>query len=124
MNYLDGGRWLDGPRLAEWLGRYTEEWKDAGNKDSLTRRMYDWRNGASADINAIDHYLVKLSLHPADLPDSLWLAKGEGSKPAARGKCRRGHRLVGENVYCRPSGGLECLVCKRRRERQRRERAA
>ena len=45
---------------------------------------------------------------------------------ASKTHCKYGHKLTPENTYTPPSGGRECIVCRRRRadERQQRKRGS
>lgn len=121
MNYFEGGRWLDGPKLAEWLGPHVPLYERTGWMASLQRRMVEWRTGVAADIFTVDPYLIKLGFHPYELPDELW-HDADFSPRQRWQRCRNGHRRTKANTYVRPNGFRECRICKA--EAKEREEAA
>lgn len=67
MSYDDGDRFLDGPRLCEWL-----ESLDLFISQSAVRRMYEWRRGGLADVYTVDRYLCRWGMHLDDVPEDCW----------------------------------------------------
>lgn len=64
--------WLDGPRLAEWLeshGLLSPSRQLGSSTEGSFRR---WKNGAKANVFAVDRVLVKLGLALSEIPDEFW----------------------------------------------------
>jgi hypothetical protein len=76
LNYHNGGRWLKGPAFADWLearlpARPKGEWPD-----TIRRRVWQWRkDGESVDLYNAEVQLVKVDIHPSEIPDELWTRK-------------------------------------------------
>lgn len=72
---------LDGPRLVAWLeDRFPELEPDSGvnNRDIIgasgAARLFRWRKGVTAGVDAADKVCVMLGLViDQDLPDDLWV---------------------------------------------------
>lgn len=69
-------RYADGPTLAGFLDRLLERRaEDPGMYgDTVTRTLYAWRRGERrrAHFSTVDGLLVRLGLHPSELPQEVW----------------------------------------------------
>jgi len=73
----------DGPALAAWLDRELSARMGGprgGNiaavyGDAFARRLYGWRHGENASFWTVDRYLMKLGIHPQDVPRHVWRDK-------------------------------------------------
>ncbi|MGH7265889.1 MAG: hypothetical protein ACREMB_13745 [Candidatus Rokuibacteriota bacterium] len=97
MSYSDGTRWLDGPKLVAWLRERAGQRPPTGQEDDLTwarallgptfqRQLRQWQRGTKVDLYCLDRWLVRLYLHPAEIPDECWC--GPPSRGWSRGKRR------------------------------------
>ena len=79
-------RFLDGPKLVEWL--ISEGVKYSHLTDAQQRRWSDWRRGCRADLysNTVDRILTEYYLSSRLIPDDVW---SEDQKNKNAGKKRR-----------------------------------
>lgn len=79
MSYCDDDRYLNGPKLAEWLGPILDwETRDLESPfpiwvPNLRRRLSAWRRGECADFYRLEPYLFRLGLYATEVPEDLWL---------------------------------------------------
>jgi hypothetical protein len=81
---LIDSQWLDGKKLCEWL----DEQNIYPSWQSAQRRMYDWRKGVRAHVDAVDKLLCHPSIERAlgEIPEDVYLP--------ANLKVRGGKRLA------------------------------
>lgn len=80
------GRWLDGPKIADWLERWIhrrfnldqdpvvrEGFSTVANGDTVCRMVYRWRHDSKrASVYALDRILSQYGGHISEIPDDLW----------------------------------------------------
>jgi hypothetical protein len=88
-------RYLDGPRLVEWLeaeglvyideddrrstcglrseGSYCTAY-DMDGRQSFMRRFSEWRSGSTASVYTVDEFLIARGRHLSELPDDLYVS--------------------------------------------------
>lgn len=94
-------RFLDGPKLVEWLMEEGVQYRHL--TDAQQRRWSDWRRGCRADLysNTVDRILTEYYLSSRLIPDDVWsrdqLNKNAGRKqrpPAEQKRLRAEGRLL------------------------------
>ena len=101
MKDPDELRFIDGPKLVEWLISEGVEYRHL--TDAQQRRWSDWRRGCRADLysNPVDRILTDNYLSSRLIPDDAWAKdqrnKNEGRKPlppAEQARLRAEGRLL------------------------------
>jgi hypothetical protein len=87
VTYREGGVWLHGPKIADWLERLTRSDNTSHNglsrkrSAALQRRLYEWRRHRYVHYHSIDTYVVRdLYLHPTDIPEWCWVSPNTAKK--------------------------------------------
>jgi hypothetical protein len=68
--------WLDGPGIVAWIeDEIGSDWLAEMDNPNVERRVFDWRSGRPAGMDAVDRVLCRLGYTLALIPDELWIEK-------------------------------------------------
>jgi hypothetical protein len=80
--------------------------------------VYGWPDGPLDHLCRTRNCVKPSHLEPADVRTNTLRGESIAAQHARQTHCKRGHILSAINTYRPPSGGRECITCKRQLQRE------
>lgn len=100
-----------------WTGEVHDRGYGRYNKKKVHRLAWEFFRGPIPQGLTIDHLCrVKLCCNPDHMdvvPASVNVSRRWNHEMTSQYTCHRGHQRTEENIYVRPDGRRECLLCKK-----------